>query len=109
MSFYQNKEKLARLSALLDESSYPLLILILNKLTEVSEAVSSIERFFKINEKEESLTLDFSSEEEKSSFEEKLSQKEQAFKNNLASLLNYFDRGSLQINYTALEEFKRVF
>ena len=109
VSFYQNKEKLARLSALLDESSYPLLILILNKLTEVSEAVSSIERFFKINEKEESLTLDFSSEEEKSSFEEKLSQKEQAFKNNLASLLNYFDRGSLQINYTALEEFKRVF
>ena len=109
VSFYHNKEKLARLTALLDRSSYQLLIKFLKKLTGVSDGISSVENFIKINDQEKLLTVKSSSEEERGSVEVKSTRHEQSSNNNLRLLIDYFEKGSLGLNFSKIEELKKLF
>ena len=108
VSFYHNKEKLARLTALLDRSSYQLLIKFLKKLTGVSDGISSVENFIKINDQEKLLTVKSSSEEERGSVEVKSIRHEQSSNNNLRLLIDYFEKGSLGLNFSKIEELKKT-
>ena len=69
VSFYQNKEKLARLATLCDLRSYPLLMNFLSESTEESEAISSIGNYIKINDQEKSFTISSKAEKDESSVE----------------------------------------
>ena len=106
VAFYQSKEKLNRLIVLLDSKNYQKLLRLFSSSVKKSESVSSIKKFISSSNQETKLT-DLTVLEGVGSQASQDSQTESKF--TLAELIDFIEKGFLQLSFSVVEQFKRRF
>ena len=106
VAFYQSKEKLERLIVLLDSENYQKLLRFLSSSVEESESVSSIKKYISSSSQETKLTDSTVQEGVRS----QASQDPQTVsKFTLAELIDFIEKGILQLSFSVIEQFKKRF
>ena len=106
VAFYQSKEKLNRLIVLLDSKNYQKLLRLFSSSVKKSESVSSIKKFISSSNQETKLT-DLTVLEGVGSQASQDSQTVSKF--TLAELIDFIEKGFLQLSFSVVEQFKRRF
>lgn len=106
VAFYQSKEKLNRLIVLLDSKNYQKLLRLFSSSVKKSESVRSIKKFISSSNQETKLT-DLTVLEGVGSQASQDSQTVSKF--TLAELIDFIEKGFLQLSFSVVEQFKRRF